>query len=53
MSYEEFKSGPVRRVFAGLGTEWESILSAATSCAGLRRAIGERNDKDAVCCSPC
>lgn len=48
MSYEEFKNEPVRRVFAGLGPEWESILSAATSYAGLRRAIGQRAKYEAL-----
>ncbi|MFB6418571.1 hypothetical protein [Bradyrhizobium tunisiense] len=43
MNFSEFKTGPVRRVFAGLGQEWVDLLQSAEDFENLRRSIVVRN----------
>ena len=46
MNYDEFKSGPARSVFAGLGRDWATILQEAYSFEHLRRTVIDHNDCD-------
>ncbi|MHC2623871.1 hypothetical protein ACVIW2_005903 [Bradyrhizobium huanghuaihaiense] len=46
MNFTEFKSGPARSIFAGLGTDWVAILDEAHSFEELRREIVFHNDRD-------
>ncbi|MBR0749983.1 hypothetical protein JQ582_39345 [Bradyrhizobium japonicum] len=46
MKFTEFKTGPARSVFAGLGKDWAAILDEAYSFEELRREIVFHNDRD-------
>ena len=46
MPFSDFKVGPARGVFAGLGKHWNAVLDDAQSYEGLRRAIVKQNDPD-------
>ncbi|MFQ3451794.1 hypothetical protein PMN64_00495 [Bradyrhizobium sp. UFLA01-814] len=46
MKFSEFKHGPARHLFAGLGGEWLAIFDGTHSFEELRFAIIDRNDKD-------
>lgn len=48
MNFTEFKSGPARSIFAGLGTHWTAILDEAYSFEELRQEILFHNDRDDV-----
>jgi hypothetical protein len=43
MDFDEFKSGPARGIFAGLGGEWPEVLSRSESFEHLRSAVINRN----------
>ena len=49
MNYDEFKGGPARSVFAGLGQDWASLLVLAGSFEQLRSMVIDRNDRDVGC----
>lgn len=46
MNFTEFKSGPARGIFAGLGTDWAVLLEEAHSFEELRQEIVFHNDRD-------
>lgn len=46
MKFTEFKTGPARSVFAGLGKGWSDILEEACSFEELRQEIVFHNDSD-------
>lgn len=46
MNFAEFKLGPARSIFAGLGTDWAVILDEAYSFEELRQEIVFHNDRD-------
>jgi hypothetical protein len=49
MDYLDFSRGPARRVFAGLGADWSTLLDHARSFEGLRSAVVARNDEYPGC----
>jgi hypothetical protein len=43
MDFNEFKSGPARGIFAGLGGEWPEVLSRSESFEHLRSTVINHN----------
>jgi hypothetical protein len=46
MEFAEFKNGPARSVFAGLGQVWPVLLERSDSFEHLRSAVVDQNDRD-------
>jgi hypothetical protein len=46
MNFVDFKNGPARGVFAGLGEDWAALLEQVDSFECLRRGIAYHNDRD-------
>ena len=43
MDFAEFKNGPARSLFAGLGKDWAALLEQASSFEHLRRMVISHN----------
>jgi hypothetical protein len=46
MDFTDFKTGPARSVFAGLGQDWAALLQQASSFEHLRCVVISHNDRD-------
>jgi hypothetical protein len=46
MDFLEFKNGPARSLFAGLGEDWAALLEQASSFEHLRHMVIGHNDRD-------
>ena len=45
MDFADFKNGPARGIFAGLGDDWSEMFRQSASFEDLRNSVVERNDR--------